>query len=850
MRIFMSHSSKDNAVAIALRQWLIERDQALADEVFLDVDSSAGIAAGLQWKDALRVAVSRCEALVCLVSTDWLASRECLVEYRTAEMLGKRIFIARLEPIADGDITKEWQRSDLHGPGPTTAIQVPGHPIPVELPTAGLTRLLTGLKQAGIAATQFTWPPPNDLERAPYRGWQTFDSVDAAVYFGRDTEVVHGLERLRAMRATGVRGLFVVLGPSGTGKSSFLRAGLLPHLAREDHEFVVLDTVRPERNAVTGALGLAASLHATGVRSGPPLPPLGDIKNALMAGDAAALRQWLADIRGAVATQQLSDGRTAPTLLLPIDQAEELFAADAGIEGPRMLDVLSAVLSAPISERVPLIVAATIRTDRYEVMQSAPQLAEVGTELFDELKPMPRHRFRDIVTGPAGRAGAAGHRVEFTHDLIDQLLTDCHDGADALPLLALTLAALYRDYGHTGLITRVHYTALGGVANVVATEIDKILDRDPTAREQQLALLRTAFIPWLATVAHDSDQPLRRIARYNDLPATARPLIDRFVDQRLLVKDHDGHDTTVEVALESLLRQWDDLAGWLRDQAEDLRTADTVERDAVVWAHHGCADAWLLTGARLHSAETLSDRPGYHDRLAGVADYLTASRHRENQRTESELVTTRNHANALRRRARGLLALAAAAVLLAVLAGVGFVMQSHASTRADARARDAISTRLTAEGTQMLVGQRPDGIVRGLYEILAADALAPGTPTTEHAFLSAQYRLRDVTKLRQLPLTPTAIGISRDRSTLVAGDSAGNMMVIRGGAPEQPAQLPDRIYTVGGQRRRVDRHRGQPLREHTDRGSPFPPPCSGCGTNATGPRPGSPRACFLPVASA
>ena len=83
--------------------------------------------------------------------------------------------------------------------------------------------------------------------RAPYRGWEPFEDIDAGVFFGRDAAIVRGLDELRAMRAVRCRAksLFVVLGPSGSGKSSFLRAGLIPRLQREDRRFVVLGIVRP-----------------------------------------------------------------------------------------------------------------------------------------------------------------------------------------------------------------------------------------------------------------------------------------------------------------------------------------------------------------------------------------------------------------------------------------------------------------------------------------------------------------------------------------------------------------------------------------------------------------------------
>ena len=112
--------------------------------------------------------------------------------------------------------------------------------------------------------------------------------------------------------------------------------------------------------------------------------------------------------------------------------------------------------------------------------------------------------------------------------------------------------------------------------HVVQNAVDEVLSADPEQRGSQLAALRAAFVPWLATINPDNDQPMRRVARYADLPEPSRPLIDAFVEKRLLVKDERGGEVVVEVALESLLRQWDDLAGWLREERQQPQSPPTT----------------------------------------------------------------------------------------------------------------------------------------------------------------------------------------------------------------------------------------------------------------------------------
>ena len=342
-RIFLSHSSLDAREALALKRWLVDQEPALATEIFLDIDPEVGLRPGERWKDRLQQASARCEAVVCLLSGNWEASHECKTEYRVAENLNKQILCARLEPSAGDDLTSEWQRCDLFGEGDMTSIDVGGGP-PVMFATGGLYRLRDAIRGTGISAHSFVWPPPDDVDRAPYRGWEPFEQVDAAVFFGRDAPIVHGLDELRGMRLAETKSLFVVLGPSGTGKSSFLRAGLLPRLAREDRRFALLGVVRPGRNALTGDTGLAAAIWHARDKLGLSAPSLGEIKSACT-DDIERLRELLIEVQQAAADRLPDPVRgdekpTPPTLILPLDQAEELFSADAGAQGAELMSLI------------------------------------------------------------------------------------------------------------------------------------------------------------------------------------------------------------------------------------------------------------------------------------------------------------------------------------------------------------------------------------------------------------------------------------------------------------------------------------------------------------------------------
>ena len=220
---------------------------------------------------------------------------------------------------------------------------------PVVLATEGLQRLLDGLRALGIGAEHFPWPPPDDPDRAPYRGWAPLEEADAAVFFGRDAQILRGLDVLRGMRTSGVESLFVILGPSGSrevvvsaGRAAAEAAPRRPHVPAAAHR--APRTRGAHRRTRPGRTPSTSCAPISGLRE----PMLGEIKNACLAPSVERLRGWLEEARQ-VARARLLDvpaEQPAPTLVLPVDQAEELFNADAGPEAPRFLELLAALVRA------------------------------------------------------------------------------------------------------------------------------------------------------------------------------------------------------------------------------------------------------------------------------------------------------------------------------------------------------------------------------------------------------------------------------------------------------------------------------------------------------------------------
>ncbi len=643
-RIFLSHSSANNAEAVALRDWL-ERE-GWKDEVFLDIDSMRGIAAGERWERRLNEAANRCEAVLFLVSKDWIASGWCRKELNLAHRLNKRLFGVLIEDLTVAevpkDLTGDWQLVRLAtGRDHITlraVLPVTHEEMHVTFSQEGLQRLKHGLEQVGLDPKHFDWPPASDPNRPPYRGLRPLETDDAGIFFGRDAPVIEALDRLRGLRETVPPRLLVILGASGAGKSSFLRAGLLPRLMRDDRNFLPLPIVRPERAAISGETGL---LHAIeGAMQAANIPTTRANLRAAIDGGAAKLRPLLQSLVDKATPAAFDDEAKPkpPTLIISIDQGEELFLAEGHDEARALLAALRELLS---EDAPTLIVLFTIRSDSYERLQLAKELEGVHQETLS-LPPMPKGSYAEVIKGPALRLAETTRPLKIEDSLVNALLVDIEEGGakDSLPLLSFTLERLYVEYGGAGRLMLADYEALGRIKGSIEAAVERAFreaDKDPAIpkdRNARLALLRRGLIPWLAGIDPETGSPRRRVARKSEIPEEARPLIDHLVDQRLLATDvtKETGEQTIEPVHEALLRQWGLLQSWLAEDAGLLGVLEGVKRASRDWAANGKDSAWLTHATnRLEAAERLLRERS--DLAANFEptdwDYLAACRVRE-----------------------------------------------------------------------------------------------------------------------------------------------------------------------------------------------------------------------------
>lgn len=479
-------------------------------------------------------------------------------------------------------------------------------------------------------------------KRNPYKGLRAFTEADAHDFFGRGALITRLVSRMDGS-GPGSRFLAVV-GPSGGGKSSVVKAGVVPALRR-------------------GALTDIGVLYVTEMFPG--AHPIDELESALLrisVGPVPRLTERLeSGSRGLLEAIDLvvpGDGE----VVLVVDQFEEVFTlTTTEAERELFLESLRVAIADPSSR---LRVIVTLRADFYDRPLIYPRLGELIADRSEAVPPLTPDELEQVIRMPAEQVG-----MSIGPGLVAEMIGDVVHQPGGLPLLQYALTELYeRREGDE--LTLSAYRDMGGVAGALSARAERILGTtDQTGRRAT----KQVFLR-LVTLGEGRQDTRRRVARRElDSLEGERDTIDAVVDSygrhRLLTFDREPstREPTVEIAHEALLTAWTRLRGWIDWARDDLRQNGRLTQAAAEWRGAGRDPSFLLSGARLEQVDawvsTTDLALGRPEReyIKESLDERDRAVARERARQERETQLERRSA----RRLRGLVAVLAVGALVA-----------------------------------------------------------------------------------------------------------------------------------------------------------------------------------------
>jgi len=407
------------------------------------------------------------------------------------------------------------------------------------------------------------------IDESPYAGLSSFQESDAGKFFGRNREIAAMVTRIRDCP------MMAVVGSSGAGKSSFVRAGVVPSLKRSGEVWETL-VVRPGRQPLEALAGLIAPMVGTAANLADEV----DEQKKLV----ETLRREPGHLGHVMRLRARRDSRR---MMLFVDQFEELYTQ---VADPAERAAFTACLSAVADDATsPLRVVLSIRSDFLDRIAEDPQFVNELTKGLFFLGPPGREGLREAITQPAEMAGFQFEMPAIVEDMLDHL--EATPGA--LPLLQFAAAKLWenRDTARR-MLTHHSYMAMGGVAGALASHADRFVAE---AGAQKAPLIRALLLRLVTAERTRAIVPIAELLELSREAGEIQRLIDQMVDARLLVVQtlEGGKGSTVEIVHESLVHGWPTLRRWLDENQDDAALVDQLRVAARQWHQKG-QDAGLL----------------------------------------------------------------------------------------------------------------------------------------------------------------------------------------------------------------------------------------------------------------
>jgi len=591
----------------------------------------------------------------------------------------------------------------------------------------------------------------------PYKGLRAFQQADSQDFFGRDGLIDRIIDRLS--EDTKIARFLAVVGPSGSGKSSVVKAGVMPAL---------------RNNAIPGSEDWFA------IEMVPGIDPMEELEAALLRiavnPPESLLSQLNEDERGLVRAVK----RVLPTddseILLLIDQFEELFTlVDEEEIRTHFLDSLIEAVNDPRS-RIRVII--TLRADFYDKPLNYNRFGMLMRARTEIVLPLSTDEIERAISGPAERVG-----MHVEPALLSAIVADVNDQPGALPLLQYALTELFeRRDGHT--LTLTSYQDIGGTLGALARRAEELFE---SLGDEGQEAARQMFLR-LVTLGEGTEDTRRR-ALQSELLSIGQDkdemsmVIDAFGRYRLLTFDHDKQTrtATVEVAHEALIRQWARLRGWLDESRADLRTQRRINAAAREWTIAKKDVSFLARGYRLEQFEGWANDTSLS--LNDIeAEYLQASI-KQRQVILEEEQARKEREDELEKRSRDRLRILVAVMSVAAVLGIGLAVFAFNESQEAARNEDrAIEARAEAEtNAQEAVDARAEAEASAAEArslALAANArnaLIQFDPTLGLALAfkaSEAYNPTPSEVLRVLASTAYGPGVSRRYDTQTASVNA------------------------------------------------------------------------------
>ena len=557
-------------------------------------------------RKALQEAIRAARVVLLLVSPQARSSRHVQEALEMARIYERPIYAVWIEG-------EDWQKCFPRDSGELCAtIDARKRDEPMLL-----HELIAALEPARLASQDTPGPDAalNELPglhskpRNPYKGLNAFRSEDRNDFFGRDTLIAELTAALRASLLTeqeskqSVR-LLAVVGPSGSGKSSVVMAGLIPRLQAGglpgSEEWVYLDPIVPGTHPIE-SLALALAEHL-------PDRSLKTIREDLEEDSVRGLHLLAASL---VKRPELK-------VVLLIDQFEELFTRTTSEEERRrFIDLL---VTAVTESSGPVIVILTLRADFYDRPMHYTGLSRLIEAHHRVVLPMEVQELLAAIEKPAQLPDV---QLTFEGDLVGDLLFEVQGQAGALPLLQFTLDQLFqrRNVGTnpsrltaspSGGMQREHqltlqaYREIGGVTGALAQQAEETYAA--LSSEEHRRLARTLFLRLIDPGVTEQDTTRRRAALSELLlfNPEERGIIGEvttaFISARLLTTSMLAGIPTVEVSHEALIREWTRLADWLRAAREDIYLQQAITKDVASWEQRGKPRDRLYRGSQLAEA--------------------------------------------------------------------------------------------------------------------------------------------------------------------------------------------------------------------------------------------------------